>query len=209
MNVSEQIVYLVEDDCASLESLALMLTSRGFEVVCFSSATEALDAMDANLVSCLVADIRMPNIDGLALQRLMLERDMGIPIVFVSGHADVRTATTALKSGALDLLEKPIDSGLLCRLITEAFELSASRLRTKAKRTRVESLLASLTDRERDVLPLIYVGKSLKQIALHFDVTVPTASRHQSRVFEKLGIESAAQLIRMFDSAELDIARVE
>jgi FixJ family two-component response regulator len=201
MDASPPKVFLIDDDDSARESLEFLLTSKGFSVSSFPSAVHWLSAFKQTSVACVVADICMPGIDGPELQRIMLDRDIDVPIVFISGCADVNLATTTLRNGAIDLLEKPIDGDLLADRIRDGFMISRKNLAANQERIRINELLVSLTEKEREVLPLVYSGKSLKQIAAHFDVTVPTASRHQSRAFDKLGIESVAQLIRMLDAA--------
>ncbi|MEM9940261.1 MAG: response regulator [Planctomycetota bacterium] len=200
-------VHLIDDDDSARESLEILLRSSGLDVKSYPSAVRWLDQHDVNSVSCVVADIRMPGIDGIELQRIMLDQNIETPVIFISGDADVSTASQVLRSGAIDLLEKPVDGEILLQRIEDALEQSRRIVSRKREQNRVIELLSSLTERESEVLPFIHSGSSLKQIASHFGVTVPTASRHQSRVFDKLGVDSVADLIRLLDAAGVIVGK--
>ncbi len=208
MQRSNEAVYLIDDDDAARESLKFLLESKGFKITCFKSPVHWLNTLDESVVCCLLLDLRMPAIDGLELQQMLIDRNMPTPIIFISGDVDVSSATRALRNGAIDLLEKPVDGKVLAARVERALDVSRREHSARAEKRRIQSLISSLTDREREFLPLVFEGQSLKQIARHFGVTVPTASRHQSRTFEKMEVDSTAQLIRLLNSVNFDISRV-
>jgi two-component system, LuxR family, response regulator FixJ len=201
----EPVVYVVDDEETSREAIGRMVKQRGIAFQAHSTAIEFLDGFDPNTYGCVVLDFRMPGLDGIELQRRMNERKFKIPIIFVSEKPEVATATSAMRAGALDLMEKPIKSEELWPRLTQAFEQEYRRFKQNRKAIALERGIKTLTSKEREVLPYIYKGLSLKQIAGKFNVTVATASRHQSRVFEKLGVESSVELIHLVKAANLDI----
>lgn len=194
-NPDQPLVYLVDDDAAIRDSLGLLLQSVGLECEVFASAVEFLEAYDPTRCACLVADIRMPGLSGLELQQRLNERRARIPIVFITGHGDVPMAVTAMKSGAMDFLQKPFrDQDLLDRInkaLAEAREQGAERAKEQAIRDR----LALLTPREAEVMRRVVRGQANKVIAMDLGVSQRTVELHRARVMHKLNMRSLAELV--------------
>ena len=202
------IVFVIDDDSISRKAITMDLSEHGFHSQEFSTAQEFLNVIGPPVYGCLLLDFQLPGLNGIELQKLMIERQFNLPIVFVSEKANVSVATSALRDGALDLLEKPIDSEILVARVGEAFEIERKRFKKSKQEQQLKEGLDLLTSKELEVLPLIYQGYSLKQIANHFDFTIATASRHQSRIFDKLGVESSVQLIHLVQAADFDIDQI-
>ena len=205
----ELIVYVVDDDSISRKVIAMDLEQHGFCSREFSTAQAFLDAVHPPVFGCLLLDFQLPGLNGIELQKLMIEREFQLPIVFVSEKANISVATAALRDGALDLLEKPIDPKVLVERLNQAFAGERNRFEKTKLSNQLQAGINLLTSKELEVLPLIYEGLSLKQIANHFDFTIATASRHQSRVFDKLGVESSVQLIHLVQAANFDIDKAK
>ena len=202
------IVFVIDDDSISRKAIKMDLSEHGFHSQEFSTAQEFLNAIEPPVYGCLLLDFQLPGLNGIELQKLMIERRFNLPIVFVSEKANISVATSALRDGALDLLEKPIDNEILVERVDQAFEIERSRFQQSKLQQQLKEGLNQLTSKELEVLPLIYQGFSLKQIANHFDFTIATASRHQSRIFDKLGVESSVQLIHLIRAADFDIDQI-
>ena len=199
-------VHIIEDDEIDREFLSFKLRAFGFDVAEYSSATSFLDAL-ASLppVGCLVLDLQMPGMNGLELQAEMRERSADFPIVFLSGMAKVADATQAMRNGALDLMEKPPDVDLLCQTLQRGLKLSEDALEAGSALRDIHSQLDKLTPREREVLPYVYQGWSLKEITSHFEFTFATAARHQNRILDKLKVANPTQLVRKLQAANIEI----
>ena len=189
-------MYIVDDDDAVRHSLGFLLKSAGLPISPHVSAQEFLAAYDAAQPSCLVLDICMPNMSGLELQQHLNLRRAIIPVVFITGHADVPMAVEAMRSGAFDFLEKPFHDRELIARIRRALERDAGN-RDRKDRRQIPALLECLTARERQVLRLVGTGKLNKVIAADLGVSRRTVEAHRAHVMEKLGIRSLAQLVRI------------
>lgn len=189
-------VYIVDDDPDVRDSLRLLLEASDFRVVVFDSAAGFLaHAHEPN--SCLVTDVRMPEMDGLALQEELAGRKDQLPVIIMTGHGDVPLAVKAMRAGAIDFLEKPFDEETLITSVRRALDLrSASLSKVLAARAAEESL-SHLTERERQVLDLLVVGKPNKVIAYELDISPRTVEIHRARVMEKLQARSLADLVRL------------
>ena len=191
------IVYVVDDDDAVRNSIRLLLKSVGLPVVLFSSPEEFLAQYDDEQPGCLLLDVRMPQMNGLELQQRLNQRGAIIPVVFISGHADIPMAVEAMQHGAFDFLQKPFrDQDLLDR-VQRAFERDATTRRQLSEVGRIKERLESLTAREREVLHLVAEGKLNKVIAAELNVSPRTVEIHRARVMEKMEASSLAQLVRM------------
>lgn len=190
-------VYLVDDDEALRRATSRLMTAAGFAVVAFASAEEYLAALDPAAPGCLLLDLSMPGLDGLELQRVLAERGAAPPIIFLSGHADVSASVRAMKGGAVDFLEKPVDDEVLIAALDRALDRDATLRRERTSRTQLERRYANLTPREREVLALIVAGKLNKQAASALGIAERTIKLHRSRVLEKMGAPSLADLVRM------------
>ena len=203
----DALVFIVDDDAGVREALAWLLRSRRLPSESFTSA----DAFAAFLnprpdtdwrpsqPGCLLLDVRMPGMSGLALFEQLIARDLleALPVIFLTGHADVPTAVDAVKRGAFDFCEKPFSDNALVDRIEQALQRSAATLQTvKAKQSRQQNL-AELTERERDVMRLVVGGLPNKLIADQLDISVRTVEVHRARVFDKMVVKSAVELANL------------
>ncbi|MFO7763451.1 MAG: response regulator, partial [Wenzhouxiangellaceae bacterium] len=167
-------VYLVDDDPDVREAIAFLLEGEGIPTVVFGDPEEMLEYVDAHARGCLLLDVRMPGMDGLALHQALKKRGVAMPAVFISGHGDIPMAVRAVNAGALDFIEKPFDDEVLLERIARAFELDRRRSASETETTEIRRRLERLTPRERDVLRGIVAGKLNKQIADDLDISVRT-----------------------------------
>jgi FixJ family two-component response regulator len=189
-------VYVVDDDDAVRDALSMLFRTAGLTVETFPSAVAFLKCEKLETVSCLVLDIRMPGLTGLALQEALGERRVRIPIIFITGHGDIPMAVEAVKKGAYDFIEKPFDDyQLLCQVLN-ALEHGADRVREEAGTPGGVHRFATLTEREREVLDLVLAGKPSRQVAAELHISVKTVEFHRARIMQKLNVRSAAELFR-------------
>ncbi len=198
-------VYIVDDDVSVRDALAWLLRSRRLQSQTFESA-EAFEAMLARpgaglgrQPACLMLDVRMPGLSGLALFDRLLGRDLvaRLPVIFLTGHADVPTAVDAVKRGAFDFCEKPFSDNALVDRIEQALAQSAAVLESSGEREHLQALLDELTERERDVMRLVVEGLPNKLIADQLDISVRTVEVRRARVFDKMEVRSAVELANL------------
>lgn len=201
--VPDATVYIVDDDASVRDALAWLLRSRRLLSECYDSA-EAFEAMlqarpQVTRPSCLLLDMRMGGMSGLALFNLMLERGQTatIPVIFLTGHADVPTAVDTVKRGAFDFCEKPFSDNALVDRIEQALAVSAKHLEAGRASEAVRNRLNELTDREQDVMRLVVEGVPNKLIADQLDISVRTVEVHRARVFDKMQVKSAVELANL------------
>jgi two-component system response regulator DctR len=196
--MTEPTVFIVDDDEAYRDSLAELMSSVGLRTACFGSAQAFLDAHDPRRPGCLLLDVRMAHLSGLALQARLKAIGATIPIVFVSGHGDIEMAVSAVKNGAVDFLQKPHREQQLLDAINEALRRDAEQRRTAlaAAAALPADRLTLLSAREREVLALALQGLPSKQIARRLSLSHRTVEHHRSRVLEKLGVGSMVELMR-------------
>lgn len=190
-------IYVVDDDADVRDSLRVLLESNGYRVVDYPSARLFLDAYDSSTTGCLVTDIRMPDMDGLSLQRHLLEQGHILPVIIMTGHGDVPLAVRAMKAGAIDFIEKPFEEETLIFGIQRALELSRQTTEKQRVNEAAAFLLASLTGREREVLDLLVLGKANKVIANDLGISPRTVEIHRGHVMEKLKAKSLSDLVRI------------
>jgi FixJ family two-component response regulator len=195
--VSHGTVFLVDDDEALRRATTRMLTASGFEVRGFASAEEYLAGLDAAAAGCLLLDLRLPGRSGLELQRLLLERGCRLPIVFLTGHADVPASVYAMKQGAVDFLEKPARGEELIAALQRALALDAEQRRIDAELQILRGRYAKLSEREKQVLAELLAGARNKQAAFALGIAERTVKLHRSRVLKKMGTDSIPELVRM------------
>ena len=189
-------VHIVDDDVATRESVGAVLTASGFSVRTYASAADFMAQTDDG-PGCVVTDIRMPNIDGLELQRRLLNKAARMPVIVMTGFSDIAIAVQAMKNGALDVLEKPFELEDLIAIVNRALAES-HRLRDQAAATgEAAARLARLTRREREVFDLLISGLSNKEIASKLGGSPRTVEVHRGRIMEKLDIDSVAGLVRL------------
>jgi two-component system response regulator DctR len=194
---SQCCVYIVDDEAAVRDALAFMLRSRGIQVRAFGSGPALLthlSAVSLPIRGVFMLDIRMEPMSGLDLFDALIALQVKSPILFLSGHGDIPMVVNALKKGAFDFIEKPYSDNALADRIEGALKLEAAMQLSDARVGEHAARMASLTDRERDVMRLVALGKLNKVIADELNVSVRTVEVHRARVFSKLGIRSAAEL---------------
>lgn len=197
----ELAVYIVDDDPAVRDSLSLLLSLRGYRTATFATAEDFLAALRPEWKGCLIADIRMPGMDGLALQRELLRRGVRLPVVIVTAHSDVASARAAFKADAVDFLEKPFDEEGPVAAVEAAFRRERERASEEERTQDREGLLARLTDREREVMLLLAEGLHNVEVAERLAISPRTVEVHKARIMAKLGARNLAQLIRVVHRA--------
>lgn len=193
------IVYLVDDDHAVRDSLAMLLRSVDLDVCPYDSAQSFLSSFDANdpVEGCLILDVRMPGISGFAVQERINKLGSQIPIIFITGHGDMAQCRKAFKEGAVDFLTKPVDEQTLLDSLYKAIDLSRSLVGFKNKQLETEAKFARLTSRERQVYERIILGAPNKTIATELSISLRTVEVHRASVFDKLEVNSLAELVRL------------
>jgi FixJ family two-component response regulator len=191
------LIYVVDDDQAFRDSLRWLLESAGFRVTMYATAEHFLATFRPEAGACVVLDVRMPGLSGLELQDEMLRRGHAIPIVFVTGHGDVPMAVNAVKKGAVDFIEKPFNDGDFLALIESAIRHNTPAFQERMKELSIASRLATLTQREREVMQRVVAGKANKVIADELAISVKTVEAHRARVMEKTGAHSVAELVQL------------
>ncbi|WP_408594497.1 response regulator transcription factor [Limnohabitans sp.] len=206
----DALVFIVDDDAGVREALAWLLRSRRLPSESFDSADAFAAFLNApsraawcpSQPGCLLLDVRMPGMSGLALFEQLIERQLldVLPVIFLTGHADVPTAVDAVKRGAFDFYEKPFSDNALVDRIEQALQRSASTLQGQRAKQTLQQSLADLTERERDVMRLVVEGLPNKLIADQLDISVRTVEVHRARVFEKMAVKSAVELANLLRS---------
>ncbi|SDR63843.1 two component transcriptional regulator, LuxR family [Rhizobiales bacterium GAS113] len=195
--MSEPTVFIVDDDEAVLDSIAELVSSVGLRVATFSSAQQFRDGFDSEQPGCLVLDVRMAHMSGLELQQELNAIGARIPIVFISGHADIPVAIKTIKAGAVDFVQKPYRDQQLLDSINDALRRDVVDRRGADARDGVAVRLALLTQREREVMDQVVKGLSSKSIARALNISYRTVELHRSHILDKLGVRSVAELIRL------------
>jgi FixJ family two-component response regulator len=195
--MAEQIVYIVDDDEAMRDSLKWLLESRGLKVKIFASSEEFLGTLQGEPAGCMVLDVRMPGMNGLQLYEQLQVRGCALPVIFITGHGDVPMAVSALKRGAADFIEKPFNDQEMLSLIERCMEQDRAASRKRAENAAATQRISSLTQREREVLDLIVIGKLNKQVADELNISIKTVEVHRSRVMEKMAVASVAELVQL------------
>ena len=197
MSGPEQTVYIVDDDDAVRDALALLMDSVGLQSTSYASARQFLDSYTPELTGCLVLDIRMPGMNGLDLQTRLNEIHSLLPIIFITGHGDIPMAVQAMQQGAADFLQKPFrDQDLLDR-IAQAMDLDRRNRKTLEEEHLIAARIASLTQREQQVMELVVEGRANKVMAADLGVSQRTVEIHRAHMMEKMQANSVAHLVRL------------
>lgn len=190
-------VFIVDDDASVRDALGLLLGLHGYRTAIFGSAESFLTAYQPGWNGCLLIDLRMPGMDGLTLQKRLLEIGCRLPVIIITAHGDVAAAREAFKANAVDFLEKPVDHEKLLTAIEEAAAQQQTQSRGRSRREGFQKLVAQLTPREREVMDLVVTGRHNREIADALGISVRTVEVHKARMMDKLGVENLAQLLRM------------
>jgi FixJ family two-component response regulator len=193
----DRLIYVVDDDEAFRDSLRWLLESAGYRTASFASVERFLESYRAGSGACLLLDVRMPGLSGIELQGELNRRGDSLPVIFLTGHGDVPMAVEAVKKGAFYFLEKPFNDRELLSLIEEAIVMDAAALRERGRKLCAIARLAALTQREREVLELVVIGRKNKQIAEELGISVKTVEAHRARGMEKAGATSVAELVQI------------
>ena len=196
-------IFVVDDDQTLRGSLRWLLESLRHNVQTYASAREFLSSYDPVQPGCLVLDIRMLEISGLQLQEILTKRGIRIPVIMITGHADIAMAVRAMKAGAIDFIEKPFNDQELLERVQQALALDARLRREEAQRRIAIERLELLTPREREVLEKVVCGKLNKVIAAELGICMKTVEAHRAKVMEKMGVNSAAELAGMYFNSDL------
>lgn len=200
-------IYVVDDDVSVCRALTLLLTSNGFKVHSFTSAEEFLTFKHTKSPSCLLLDISLPGINGLALQDAMAARRLEIPIIFITGHGDVPKSVKAIKSGAIDFLLKPFTNKALLNAIPAAIAKSKLQNKKNAKIEQIKKRIKTLSPREFEVFRFVAQGMLNKQIAAKRGTSLQTIKVHRGRVMQKMQVSSVTELIHFAQKAGITPAR--
>jgi FixJ family two-component response regulator len=202
MQNTEPVVFVVDDDDAICQSLRLLIEDIGLVVKTCNSAQQFLSEYDADQPGCLVLDVRMAGMSGLELQSRLRELGMTIPTIIITGHGDVPMAVEAMKAGALDFIEKPFRDQVLLDSIQRAIECDRRTREARKQSAEFESRVGCLTERERQIMDLLMLGKANKVIAYELGISQKTVDFHRSNVLNKLGVGSVVDLVRVAHRAQ-------
>ena len=194
---AQGIVFVVDDDASVREALQRLVRSAGLSVEAFASAEEFLNRPRADAPSCLLLDVRLPNLSGLDVQRRMAEANNEIPIVFITGHGDIPTTVRAMKAGAVEFLTKPLVEGDVLESIRQAIASDRAARERHAETAALRARYASLTPREEETMVWVVSGLLNKQIAGELGISEETVKVHRGHVMRKMGADSLADLVRM------------
>lgn len=199
MNSDAATVFVVDDDPSVRRGLNRLLRSAGYRVEAFESAKGFLARARYAGTGCMILDVRMPGTTGPELHSQMTEMGISLPVVFLTAHGEVATGVSAMKKGALDFLEKPVDDEILLGVVRQAIARHASTQAHQETRRLAENRLATLSARERDVMREVIQGRLNKQIGAALGITEKTVKVHRGRVMEKMGVGSVAELVHLCD----------
>jgi FixJ family two-component response regulator len=194
-------VFLVDDDPSVLKALSRLLRAKGYDVRGYASPQEFLAHHDARVCGCAVLDVAMPGLDGLALQQALTASGSQRPVIFITGKGDIPTSVRAMKAGAVDFLTKPVSDSDLLTAIARANEQDAKSRKISAELAEIHARITTLTPREREVLTHVVAGRLNKQIAGDLGTVEKTIKVHRSRMMEKLGVRTVADLVRLAEKA--------
>jgi two-component system, LuxR family, response regulator FixJ len=191
------IVHVVDDDEAMRDSMAFLLRAENFQVQTYADATDFLNALPQIKAGCVVTDVRMPGMSGIELLQRLRELKVSVPVIVVSGHGDVPLAVEAMKTGALDFIEKPFDDDVFLRAVRMALSAHAVDSQRQAQKAAINSRLESLSNREREVLEGLVAGHPNKTIAFDLGISPRTVEIYRANVMEKMQARSLSDLVRM------------
>jgi FixJ family two-component response regulator len=194
-------IFVVDDDASVLKALSQLLRARGYDVRAHASPLEFLASHDPTIPGCVVLDVSMPGLDGLELQRALTVAASHRPIVFLTGKGSIPMSMQAMRAGAIDFLTKPVSDKDLLAAIARAIQQDTKSRQARAELTSIQAKIANLTPRERQVLTHVVAGRRNKQIAGDLGTVEKTIKVHRSRMMEKLGVRTVADLVRLAEKA--------
>ncbi len=194
-------VFIIDDDPSARKGLSRLVRAAGMSVEVYGSALEFLERRHYDGYGCILLDVKMPGLDGLALQEELAKSDYSLPIIFISGHADVPEATRAMKKGAVDFLTKPVDRDHLLESISESLARDREDRKTHSDKAEVRNRLATLSPREYEVMTFVVAGMLNKQIAYELEIAEDTVKIHRGRMMRKMKADSVAELVRLTEIA--------
>ncbi len=192
-----EIIHVIDDDEGVRDSLCVLLETKGYTTRAHGSCQDFLSNLSVADALCVVADMRMPEMGGLDLQKHLLEKSIDLPFIVITGHGDVPSAVQALKSGAVDFIEKPLKTDLFLAAISRAVESRRARLKMTEGVSSARQRIAALTPRERDVLRHLIAGHPNKIIAFELGISARTVENHRARLMVKMQADSLAELVRI------------
>lgn len=196
-------IFIIDDDPSVRKSLSRLLRSFGFEARAFDSAEQFLKGERHPGPGCIILDVRMPGLGGMALQDELSKNDDSMPIIFITGHGDIPMSVQAMKKGAVDFLPKPFDDDQLLNSVLEAVEKNRQAKEARSELDSLRRRLERLTPREREILPCIVAGMLNKQIASKLSIAEKTVKVHRGHIMEKLRVGSVAELVRLAERANI------
>ena len=191
------VVFIVDDDPSVRKALVRILSAHGLATVACASGDEFLERFDAGVPGCIILDLAMPGLGGLELQHVLVERGVTLPIVFLTGRGSIHSSVCAMKDGAIDFLTKPVDADALLTAVKLGLDRDLAAREELRERSCIEQRVATLTPREREVLPHVLAGRLSKQIAGDLGIVEKTIKVHRSRIMHKLDTKSVADLVRL------------
>jgi two-component system, LuxR family, response regulator FixJ len=203
MSSEKGLVHVIDDDDALRESLAFLLRTAQIDVQDYSSASAFLDALPDLNLSCIITDVRMPGLSGIDLLKRLKDLKINVPVIVITGHADVPLAVEAMKFGAIDFLEKPFDDEVLTASVHSALNSRQGESNRHIERVAIESRLDNLSNRERDVLAGLVAGRANKQIAFDLGISPRTVEIYRANLMDKMRAASLSDLVRMALIAEI------
>lgn len=195
--MSDSTVFLVDDDASIRDALSLLIALKGLRSSVFASAEDFLAVYNPSWRGCLLTDLKMQGMSGLDLQHALQERGVQLPVVVLTAHGDVNTARAALKNGAVDFLEKPVNDEVLIDVLMNALRIDEERHRTQTQQAQTTARLARLTAREREVLDALADGLSHKEIAEKLSISARTVEVYKARMMDKLQCGTLADVVRL------------
>lgn len=197
-------IRVIDDDKDFLKSMGLLLEMTGWSVTTYNSAKDFLEAENFTEPGCILLDLRMPEMTGLELQRVLVSRNKNhLPIIFLTGHGDVESAVYTLKNGAFDFLQKPVNPLVLNKVVVEASQKSLTTLPEVGQKREELARYRSLTPREKEIFKLAANGKTNKEISMLLDIALPTVKMHRGNAFDKLNVHSSVEALKLFESLGL------
>jgi FixJ family two-component response regulator len=204
MNAGDSIVYVVDDDASSRQSLEFLIRASGYTVRAFTSSKDFLASARPEIPACLVLDVRMPGLTGLELQGELAKRGIRLPIIFITGHGDIPMSVQAMKAGAMEFLTKPFREDNMLRAIMLAIDKDRIAHRVRLEMAELRRRHARLTPREREVMASVVTGLLNKQVAAELGASEKTIKAHRAKVMQKMEAASLADLVRMSEKLVAD-----